>query len=186
MRHIVRVDGWTGLFRGVVPHATYAALLQFSTDLMRKPVDKFVRGSMDIVSSHDADVPDNEDGVHTLGHAVRRCFRSFCVSSILGVVSCTMFHPLKVIAVRAMVQFDGRETVYSNIIGAFKEIYNNEGFYGFFAGLVPPFDFSNWRFFSLKCFPHVVRTDNVLLGTRNHSRVLHSNQAILQHLLPVI
>ena len=137
MRHIVRVDGWTGLFRGVVPHATYAALLQLSTDLMRQPLDKFVRGSMDVVFSRDADVPDNEDGVQALGHAVRRYFRKFCVSSILGVVSCTMFHPLKVVAVRAMVQFDGRETVYSNIIGAFKEIYNNEGIYGFFAGLVP-------------------------------------------------
>ena len=137
MRHIVRVDGWTGLFRGVVPHATYAALLQLSTDLMRRPVEKFVRGSMEVVLSRETDVPDNEDGVLALSHAVRRYFRRFCVSSILGVVSCAMFHPLKVIAVRAMVQFDGRETMYSNIISAFREIYNNEGIYGFFAGLAP-------------------------------------------------
>ena len=137
MRHIVRVDGWTGIFRGVVPHTSYGILLQVSHDVLRPPVDRAVRGAIDLVSSHDADVPDNEDGVQTLGHASKRYFRKFCVSAIVGIVSSTMFHPLKVVAVRAMVQFDGKETVYSSVIGAFKEIYNNEGVYGLFAGLVP-------------------------------------------------
>lgn len=137
MRHIVKVDGWSGLFRGVVPHTTYSVLIQLSTDLLRPPVEKAVRGSMDLVLSRDAEVPDNEDGVKALRYAVRRYFRKFCVSAILGVVSSTMFHPLKVIATRVMVQFDGRETVYSNVIGAFQEIYNNEGICGFFAGLAP-------------------------------------------------
>lgn len=133
MRHIVKVDGWSGLFRGVIPHTTYAVLLQVSTDLMRPMVNK----AIERMSPRAADVPDNEDGVQPLPHAIRRYFRRFCVSSILGIASCTMFHPLKVIAVRAMVQFEGRETVYSNIISACKEIYNNEGIYGFFAGLAP-------------------------------------------------
>lgn len=137
MRYIVKVDGWSGLFRGVVPHVTYAALLQISTDLMRQPVTQAVRGGIDLIFLRGSDVPDNEDGVQALNHAARKYFRKFCVSSILGVVSCTLFHPLRVIAVRAMVQFDGKETVYSSVIDAFKEIYNNEGIYGFFAGLVP-------------------------------------------------
>ena len=137
MRHIVKVDGWTGLFRGVVPHATYALLVQFSTDLLRPPVDIAIDRIMSMVSPRGADVPDNEDGVRAFSHQVRRYFKKFCVSSVLGVISCTIFHPLKVIAVRAMVQFDGRETVYSNIIGAVQEIYSREGISGFFVGLVP-------------------------------------------------
>ena len=136
-RHIVKVDGWSGLFRGVVPSVTYAVFLQISVDFMRQPVANAIRKSMDLVSSHEPDVPDNEDGVQELNHAVRRYFRKFCISAILGVASCTLCHPLKVIAVRAMVQFDGKETIYNNIIGAFKEIYNNEGIHGLFAGLVP-------------------------------------------------
>ena len=137
LRHIVKVDGWTGVFRGIVPSATYGMLVQVSTDLMRPQVTKAVTRTMELVLSRETDVPDNEDNVQALSHAIRRYFRKFCVSSLLGVISCSMFHPLKVIAVRAMVQFDGKETVYSSIIGAFKEIYNNEGFYGFFAGLAP-------------------------------------------------
>lgn len=136
-RHIVKVDGWTGLFRGVVPYTTYSLLIQVSTDLLRPSVDKAVVGTMDLVLPRGADVPDNEDGVLAFSHSVRRYFKRFCVQSVLGVISCTMFHPLKVIAVRAMVQFDGKETLYSNIIGAFREIYNNEGISGLFAGLVP-------------------------------------------------
>lgn len=138
-RHIVKVDGLSGLLRGVVPYVTYSVLVQASTDVLRLPVDKVVRGSMDLVLTRQPDVPDNEDGVQTFNHAVRRYFRKFCVSSIVGIVSCTLFHPMKVIAVRAMVQFDGKETTYSliNIISAFKEIYSNEGICGFFAGLVP-------------------------------------------------
>jgi len=37
-RHIVKVDGWRGLFRGVVPSVTYAVLLEISMDLMEQPV----------------------------------------------------------------------------------------------------------------------------------------------------
>lgn len=137
MKHIVKVDGWTGLFRGVVPHATYALLVQFSTDLLRPPVDKAIGQIIERVAPRGADVPDNEEGARAFSYQVRRYFKKFCISAVLGMTSCTMFHPLKVIAVRAMVQFDGRETVYSNIIGAFQEIYNKEGIGGFFAGLVP-------------------------------------------------
>jgi len=93
---------------------------------------------MDLVSSREPDVPDNEDVVlQALNHAIHRYFRKFWMSTILGVASYTLCHPLKVVAVRAIVQFDGKETIYNNIIGAFKEIYNNEGIHGLFAGLAP-------------------------------------------------
>ena len=62
-RHIVKVDGWTGLLRGVVPYTTYSLLVQVSTDLLRPSVDKAVGGTMDLLLSRGADVPDNEDGV---------------------------------------------------------------------------------------------------------------------------
>lgn len=134
MKHIVSVDGWNGMFRGVVPRVAYELLLQGSNDTMEQPIRSTVSKCMDLVGQH---APDNFKEIKSVEDYYRLYIKRFLVSSIVGTVSCTLFHPLKVIAVRAMVQFDGKETVYDNIIRACKEIYNNEGIYGFFAGLVP-------------------------------------------------
>lgn len=136
-KHIVSVDGWTGLFRGSIPQAVYAVLAQAGVDFMALPVHNFVFNNLKKVLPAGPDVPDNEEGVHNLHFGVRRAFRRSVKATLLTLSVYTMCHPFKVIAIRSMVQFDGRETVYNSIISAVKEIYNNEGIIGFFSGLVP-------------------------------------------------
>jgi len=136
-KHIVSVDGWTGLFRGCIPQAIYAVLTQAGLDLMALPVHNFVFANLKKVLPPGPDVPDNEEGVYNLHFGVRRAFRRSVKATLLTLSVYTVFHPFRVIAVRSMVQFDGRETMYNSIISAVKEIYNNEGMWGFFAGLTP-------------------------------------------------
>ena len=134
MRHIVSVDGWSGLFRGAVPNVAYELLMVVSKETIAKPINATVSKGMDLVGQH---APDNFKEIETVEDYYRLYIKRFIVSSMVSSISCTLLHPLKVIAVRAMVQFDGREAIYNNIFGACKEIYKNEGMYGFFAGLVP-------------------------------------------------
>ena len=134
MRHIVIVDGWRGLFRGAVPSVAYELSIAISKGVIAKPIHAAVSKGMDLVGQH---APDSFKEVQKVEDYYRLYIKRFIVSSMVTTVSCTLFHPLKVIAVRSMVQFDGRETVYDSIFGACKEIYKNEGVGGFFAGLVP-------------------------------------------------
>ncbi|XP_065901990.1 mitochondrial carrier homolog 2-like [Dysidea avara] len=136
-KHIVSVDGWTGLFRGSIPQALYAVLTQAGIDFMAMPVHNFVFAYLKKVLPPGPDVPDNEEGVYNIHFGIRRAFRRSVKSTLLTLSVFTVCHPFRVIAVRSMVQFDGRETMYNSIISAVKEIYNNEGIYGFFAGLTP-------------------------------------------------
>lgn len=45
--------------------------------------------------------------------------------------------PFHVISIRMMAQFIGRETKYNSIVGSIIEIYQDEGIWGFFSGLIP-------------------------------------------------
>lgn len=134
MNHIVRVDGWTGLFRGVVPNVSYELLLKGSSEAIEKPIHACVNKCMDLVGQH---APDEFKNIQSVEEYYRWYVKRFIVSSIVGTISCAVFHPLKIIAVRSMVQFDGRETLYNNLFKACKEIYSNEGLCGFCAGLAP-------------------------------------------------
>lgn len=134
MKYIVSVDGWSGLFRGALPNVAYELSMVVSKETIARPINVTVSKCMDLVGQH---APDNFKEIETVEDYYRLYIKRFIVSSMVSSISCTLFHPLKVIAVRAMVQFDGREAIYNNMFGACKEIYRNEGVYGFFAGLVP-------------------------------------------------
>lgn len=59
--------------------------------------------------------------------------RSVVVHAAGAVIS----SPFHVISVRMMAQFVGRETKYSSILGSVVQIYKDEGFLGFFSGIIP-------------------------------------------------
>lgn len=46
-------------------------------------------------------------------------------------------HPFRVVSLRMMVQFVGRETKYNNIFGSVYTIYKEEGILGLYSGVVP-------------------------------------------------
>jgi carrier protein len=55
-------------------------------------------------------------------------------AKIAGIV---VSQPFQVIMIRQMAQFVGRETNYDGFFASIREIYNNDGIFGFFSGLVP-------------------------------------------------
>ncbi|NWR81051.1 MTCH2 protein, partial [Centropus unirufus] len=127
-KHIVKVDGRAGLFKGLTPRLCSSAIgtvvhgkvLQslFPTPT---PPPFFQPGSS------------KKEPVSSLEQVVRETSREMVARSAATLIT----HPFHVITLRCMVQFIGRETKYSGTLSAFTTIYREEGILGFFAGLIP-------------------------------------------------
>uniref|UniRef100_A0A8D2QDV0 Mitochondrial carrier 2 n=1 Tax=Zonotrichia albicollis TaxID=44394 RepID=A0A8D2QDV0_ZONAL len=116
-KHIIKVDGRAGLFKGLTPRLCSSAI-----------------GT--VVHSKVLQVPARA------GRCGNRGFcRSLCSQTSQEMVARSaatlITHPFHVITLRCMVQFIGRETKYSGTLSAFATIYREEGILGFFAGLIP-------------------------------------------------
>ncbi|KAH9525319.1 Mitochondrial carrier 2 [Bulinus truncatus] len=131
--HVKKVDGFFGLYRGVVPRVlagTIGNIVQYNIQDRFKQYDeknkkKDELGNI-IKEAEDEFLPwlkqfAKETSQDTLG----RC---------CGVI---VSHPFHVIMVRSMAQFVGRETQYNSLFSSIKEVYQHDGVLGFFAGLVP-------------------------------------------------
>ncbi|NWW95218.1 MTCH2 protein, partial [Rhynochetos jubatus] len=109
-KHIVKVDGRAGLFKGLTPRLCSSAI---GTVVHSKP---------------DASSPlqpgaSKKEPVSSLEQVLKEVRRKR--------------RRVLVITLRCMVQFIGRETKYSGTLSAFTTIYREEGILGFFAGLIP-------------------------------------------------
>ncbi|XP_060087506.1 mitochondrial carrier homolog 1 isoform X1 [Heteronotia binoei] len=118
-RHIVRVDGKKGLFRGLTPRIISSTLSTVTRGRIKKA---FPLEDMEHVS--------NKDDVKT---SLRKVVKETSHEMMMQCVSRVISHPLHVISMRCMVQFVGREVKYGGILSSIGTILKEEGFSGFFV-----------------------------------------------------
>ena len=121
MKHIRNVDGFFGLYRGLVPTvcANTASIITY----------KFLAERLGLEDDDSDDDCIYEDKFALLRHT---CCETICQCSAV-VVS----QPFHVISIRCMAQFVGRENLYDFLPRAVSQISSNEGLGGFFKGLGP-------------------------------------------------
>ncbi|XP_019401710.1 PREDICTED: mitochondrial carrier homolog 1 [Crocodylus porosus] len=122
-RHIVKVDGKTGLFRGLTPRILSSTLSTVTRGSVKKA---FPLEDMEHVS--------NKDDMKT---SLRKVVKETSHEMLMQCMSRVISHPLHVISMRCMVQFVGREVKYSGVFSSISRIFKEEGILGFFVGLVP-------------------------------------------------
>ncbi|KAL4658639.1 hypothetical protein GN956_G3219 [Arapaima gigas] len=122
-RHIVRVDGKRGLFRGLPPR------------LMCSSISTVVRSKVkQVVHREDFEHVSNRDDLKT---SLRKVVKETSHEMVVQCLSRIATHPFHVISVRCMAQFVGRETKYGGVLSCVVKIFQEEGVSGFFVGLVP-------------------------------------------------
>ncbi|NXL53771.1 MTCH2 protein, partial [Podilymbus podiceps] len=134
-KHIVKVDGRAGLFKGLTPRLCSSAIgTVVHSKVLQVPGAAFWGGC----SLPDASFPvqpgaSKKEPVSSLEQVLKETSREMVARSAATLIT----HPFHVITLRCMVQFIGRETKYSGTLSAFATIYREEGVLGFFAGLIP-------------------------------------------------
>ncbi|NWI97876.1 MTCH2 protein, partial [Pitta sordida] len=130
-KHIVKVDGRAGLFKGLTPRLCSSAI--------GTVVHSKVLQGLSVTLGVDPPCPSLQPGaskkepVSSLEQVLKETSREMVARSAATLIT----HPFHVITLRCMVQFIGRETKYSGTLSAFATIYREEGILGFFAGLIP-------------------------------------------------
>ncbi|NXY07909.1 MTCH2 protein, partial [Pteruthius melanotis] len=140
-KHIVKVDGRAGLFKGLVPRLCSSAIgtVVHSKVLQELPTPPWgqcplSRGLFPPDSCFLLQPgPSKKEPVSSLEQVLKETSREMVARSAATLIT----HPFHVITLRCMVQFIGRETKYSGTLSAFATIYREEGILGFFAGLIP-------------------------------------------------
>ncbi|NWU87310.1 MTCH2 protein, partial [Onychorhynchus coronatus] len=140
-KHIVKVDGRAGLFKGLAPRLCSSAIgtvvhskvLQ-GWDLPTPPVGSgWTAGGSPLTLPPSQPGTSKKEPVSSLEQVLKETSREMVARSAATLIT----HPFHVITLRCMVQFIGRETKYSGTLSAFATIYREEGILGFFAGLIP-------------------------------------------------
>ncbi|XP_018606593.1 mitochondrial carrier homolog 1-like [Scleropages formosus] len=122
-RHIVRVDGKRGLFRGLPPRLVCSSI----STVVRSKVKQ-------VVPREDFEHVSNRDDLKT---SLRKVVKETSHEMVVQCLSRIATHPFHVISVRCMAQFVGRETKYGGVFSCVVKIFQEEGVSGFFVGLVP-------------------------------------------------
>ncbi|NXR32330.1 MTCH2 protein, partial [Zosterops hypoxanthus] len=125
-KHIVKVDGRAGLFKGLAPRLCSSAI---GTVVHSKVLQLFPPDSSFPLQPGAS----KKEPVSSLEQVLKETSREMVARSAATIIT----HPFHVITLRCMVQFIGRETKYSGTLSAFTTIYREEGILGFFAGLIP-------------------------------------------------
>ncbi|NXS82103.1 MTCH2 protein, partial [Erpornis zantholeuca] len=131
-KHIVKVDGRAGLFKGLAPRLCSSAI---GTVVHSKVLSFQLSGGLFPPDSCFILQPgaSKKEPVSSLEQVLKETSREMVARSAATLIT----HPFHVITLRCMVQFIGRETKYSGTLSAFTTIYREEGILGFFAGLIP-------------------------------------------------
>ena len=127
--HIKKVDGFWGMYRGVFPRVLSGTL---GNIVQHNVAEKLKAAAAD----KKTEKSEGEEEDEVVAWLKNFCFDTTqeTISRCCGIV---VSHPLHVVTVRCMIQFVGRESAYDTVFGSLREIYNNDGILGFFAGLVP-------------------------------------------------
>lgn len=121
------MDGFTGCYRGLTPKlvGSVAGVIG-SQKLLEK---------LGFDAEEDAEEKDESD------LSEEESYDRFCKSLkkelVLHASAIVIASPFQVISVRMMAQFVGKEEIYRSIWTSVKEIFAQDGFLGFFSGLVP-------------------------------------------------
>ncbi|KPP80263.1 mitochondrial carrier 1-like, partial [Scleropages formosus] len=101
-RHIVRVDGKRGLFRGLPPRLVCSSI----STVVRSKVKQ-------VVPREDFEHVSNRDDLKT---SLRKVVKETSHEMVVQCLSRIATHPFHVISVRCMAQFVGRETKYGGLV----------------------------------------------------------------------
>jgi len=134
---IVQQDGWRALYRGLGNSIIDEIVTLTVHSVVQHQVAGAVRKLPLSIVSGNGDVPDTEENVETTRAIAVRAVRMLIVSCITQTTVEILVRPFHVIVIRSIAQHVGKETLYSTIWGAAKEIYQAEGLSGFYAGIIP-------------------------------------------------
>ncbi|XP_071943057.1 mitochondrial carrier homolog 2-like [Antedon mediterranea] len=126
--HIKKVDGFTGLYRGLCPRICESIVGNSVSQAVQEKLDDLFPTSDSAKQKKFRGL--GKSDVKTFTIETSKVMVSNCVAVIIN-------HPFHVVAVRSMVQFVGKETLYSGWFSPFTQVYNDNGIAGFFAGLAP-------------------------------------------------
>ena len=138
-KHIVQQAGWRALYRGLGTSLVGQIVSITAHHFIHPLVSRMVMNlPLSVVAEGNGDVPDTEpQDVETVRAVLVQATRSFVTSLVTQVSVEMVVHPFNVIVVRTIAQHVGKESIYSGLWSSIREIYNEEGLSGFYAGLVP-------------------------------------------------
>lgn len=120
IRFIKQTDGFIGLYRGLgARFISCASAAMFSESLVN------------ILGMSRYNLIEGEK------HPFKKYTWNLIRDGIVIITGLVFSHPFYVISVRQMGQFVGREIVYTGVYDSFREIWNQNGIMGFYAGFVP-------------------------------------------------
>lgn len=126
VNHIYKLDGFTGLFRGLPGHLVYYVVGTIvSNDIKQNFADQKQKTELDEIDEDTTCGTVKKLVVETAHETIARCAGVICS------------YPFYVVYIRSMGQFVGRESLYSSFFGSIGEIWRSEGIVGFFGGLIP-------------------------------------------------
>lgn len=134
--YIKHVDGFYGCFRGlsakIIGNVLSAHLSEKIADDLGFEAAKDSDSKRKSKDERGATDPEDEDKL--LDEQYKKQLKRSLVVHTAGVVISQPFH---VISIRMMAQFVGREKLYSGVWQSIREIWSQEGIFGFFTGFVP-------------------------------------------------
>ncbi|XP_074662485.1 mitochondrial carrier homolog 2-like [Tubulanus polymorphus] len=132
IKYIKSVDGFFGMYRGLVPRIYGGVLSTFATNYVNEKLE-------DLFSEEENEVKAELDGddEDTIIKSLRKFVKDTSKETVARVAGIIVNQPFQVIMVRSMAQFIGRETQYNSVFSSFQDIYEKEGILGFFAGIIP-------------------------------------------------
>lgn len=134
--YIKHVDGFAGCFRGlsakILGNLLSAHYSERIADEMGLEACKDSEGKRGKKMDDHVETDDDDDAA--LDEKFKKQLKRNLVVHTAGVVISQPFH---VISIRMMAQFVGRERIYTGLWQSIREIWTQDGLFGFFTGFVP-------------------------------------------------
>jgi carrier protein len=139
LSYIRRQDGFMGMFRGLGYKIAYTLVTGYVhvniSEVTKKLEEDTKKKNDDDSGSGDSD--DDDDGVYFSVKRVKELMDKLMRETVNKFISMTVAYPIQVLCIRSCAQFIGRETIYSNVSTACKDIMQTGGIGGFYVGFVP-------------------------------------------------
>ncbi|XP_055910394.1 mitochondrial carrier homolog 2 [Eupeodes corollae] len=134
--YIRQMDGFFGMYRGLTPKLVGSIVGMLCSERIADKLGLPAEKNDESISDLTVDTKWQEGIVsdEELYIQFKTALKRDVVLSVSGLI---VSHPFHVISVRMMAQFIGKESLYKSIFGSIKEIFRNDGIFGFFSGIVP-------------------------------------------------